>query len=822
MFPGQRSRPAASESPLNTILNSPALRLEYALLIFVCIDCMRKNVAANFDGISGTSHEASSATSSRSRAGFPRADYHEQDAPPPYTEPPSTEMNLIDLDESSVEELSINIGRGPGSGNQRHPRPMKAYEQWDRQQSQDRLREALSAPDVQGLRRAALTFFDKWRMSVLRRTGTTLNVLGDMVRKEKANRDARGTYKQLRPSRVPGYPAIPNHLTRLNAEQRSLLVQSGLLLLLGLENYPSHSRCLLLYLTASLDLATSELTGHEKSTAKVLLSSTVSSAMQSPSPSSSGEKPQPSGISWKMGLAAVGGAALIGVTGGLAAPLIAGGLGVIFGPVMGAMGLGGLASLLGALIGNSVLVGTLFGIYGAKRMGDVVEKFAKDIEDFQLLPLKRTSTTEQIELGASADQKQGTPATEVVEIPVERLHVTICVSGALRSMEDIRTPWEVLSDSSTLYALQFEPTALLTLGEQIASLVSSTAFATASYLVLRNTAFATLMAGLYWPMGLLKSASVIDNPFNIALSRSGKAGVALARILMEKAQGERPVSLVGYGLGARVVWSCCQELARQNAFGLVSDAVMMGLPGPAVSEDERETDAALQWRRMRSVVNGRIVNCFSSQDWVLRLLYRVHTGLGGIAGNAAVHVPGVENEDVSDAAISHVGYAIASGQILQRVGFEVDEEAVHQQTEQAAEARRRDAINEERRGRDFESTGHTEREGKVKMVEERTGKIVMVDLESGAISEAANESSPAAAEPAVHMNSSGTANDSRKSVATPAIPAVEKPEQHEAACESESDAGDAEMSVMAPEAMPDPEPVTFGSENEGLRMTWDG
>jgi predicted lipid-binding transport protein (Tim44 family) len=65
---------------------------------------------------------------------------------------------------------------------------------------------------------------------------------------------------------------------------------------------------------------------------------------------------------WKVGLASAVGATIIGVTGGLAAPLVAGALGGI----LGGIGLGGVASFLGIFWMNGVLVGALFGAFGAK------------------------------------------------------------------------------------------------------------------------------------------------------------------------------------------------------------------------------------------------------------------------------------------------------------------------------------------------------------------------------------------------------------------------------------------------------------------------
>ncbi|KAK1019337.1 hypothetical protein LTR33_019352, partial [Friedmanniomyces endolithicus] len=92
---------------------------------------------------------------------------------------------------------------------------------------------------------------------------------------------------------------------------------------------------------------------------------------------------------WKVGLATVAGAALIGVTGGLAAPLIAAGVGTM----MGGLGLGATAAAgyLGTLAGSTVLVGGLFGAYGGRMTGKMIDQYAREVEDFAFIPVRNHS-----------------------------------------------------------------------------------------------------------------------------------------------------------------------------------------------------------------------------------------------------------------------------------------------------------------------------------------------------------------------------------------------------------------------------------------------
>lgn len=64
------------------------------------------------------------------------------------------------------------------------------------------------------------------------------------------------------------------------------------------------------------------------------------------------------------------------------------------------------------------------------------------------------------------------------------------------------------------------------------------------------------MAAVAWPVGLLGLANVIDNPWGVCCQRSAQVGKQLAKVLLSRVHGQRPVTLVGYSLGARVIYYC--------------------------------------------------------------------------------------------------------------------------------------------------------------------------------------------------------------------------------------------------------------------------
>lgn len=181
------------------------------------------------------------------------------------------------------------------------------------------------------------------------------------------------------------YEVIETQILAFEHEKKTLILHCLLLLLLSLEYYPAHSRVLLLQLASSLELETDLLVEHEKSVAQGLLA-TAASQMDAEESAKKQASNDAASRKWKVGLAAVGGAVLIGVTGGLAAPLLAAGLGT----VMGGLGLGVVSTYLGALAGSSVLVGSLFGAYGAKMTGRIMEQYAREVQDFEFIPVKGT------------------------------------------------------------------------------------------------------------------------------------------------------------------------------------------------------------------------------------------------------------------------------------------------------------------------------------------------------------------------------------------------------------------------------------------------
>ena len=568
----------------------------------------------------------------------------------------------------------------------------------ERKKREQDVKEEIMKPEVQELKRGALRYFDEWRGGVISRIGEVVNSREEAKEQTKhvgtqkvkglveisetettsldtlspKDKDEDAAFKQR-------YLAIDSELAYLDEPKRTLILHSLVLILLSLEHYSAHSRVLLLYLTSSLHLNLSILKKDEETVAQGLLEA-ASQHLNADAETRKAAEASQTARRWKVGLASVAGAALIGVTGGLAAPLIAAGVG----SVMGGLGLGATAAAgyLGTLAGSSVLVGGLFGAYGARMTGDAVDAYARQVEDFAFLNIHRSQDP------SNQDNK------------TRRLRVAIAVSGWLREPQEVVAPWRYVGKGTEGFALRWELEALLKLGHSLETFITSAAWGYAKKKIIEQTVFAAVSAAM-WPLGLLKIASVLDNPFSLAKYRADKAGAVLADALINKVQGERPVTLVGYSLGARLIYSCLQRLAERQAFGLIENVVLLGAPCPSDTAD---------WRKMRSVVSGRVVNVFSTQDYILGFLYRTSSVQLGVAGlQPILGVHGVQNVDVTELVDGHLQYRFITGLILRKIGFEdVDIEEVEKAEQEMAKQKEKEEA--ERKKNEGETTGDEEKD----------------------------------------------------------------------------------------------------------------
>ena len=126
--------------------------------------------------------------------------------------------------------------------------------------------------------------------------------------------------------------------------------------------------------------------------------------------------------------------------------------------------------------------------------------------------------------------------------------------------------------------------------------------------MLGSTILVALMAALQLPIVLTKLSYLIDNPWSVSQARADMAGLILADSLIERNLGTRPITLVGFSLGSRVIFACLKEISARGAFGIVQNVYMFGTPVVAKKDE---------YIRARAIVPGRFVNGYASNDWIL-------------------------------------------------------------------------------------------------------------------------------------------------------------------------------------------------------------
>ncbi|KAK5628270.1 hypothetical protein RRF57_003985 [Xylaria bambusicola] len=173
------------------------------------------------------------------------------------------------------------------------------------------------------------------------------------------------------------------------------------------------------------------------------------------------------------------------------------------------------------------------------------------------------------------------------------------------------------------------------------------------------------MAALQLPVVLSKLAYLIDNPWAVSLDRAWAAGLILADSLIDRNLGARPITLVGYSLGSRVIFSCLLELARKGAHGLVQNVYLFGAPIVVKKEE---------FLKARAVVAGRFVNGYNRNDWILGYLFRLtNGGIRRVAGLATIDgIPEVENFDCTSFVGGHMQYRTAMPRLLRECGWAVE------------------------------------------------------------------------------------------------------------------------------------------------------
>ncbi|KAH9247501.1 hypothetical protein BASA81_014886 [Batrachochytrium salamandrivorans] len=405
-------------------------------------------------------------------------------------------------------------------------------------------------------------------------------------------------------------------------------------------------------------------------------------------------------MSWQskwlaLGVATVGGGLFIGLTGGMAAPFLSAGLGSLFSYAgMTGMIATGIVEGLGTASG-AMAMATLFGITGGSTTAYSFRRRLKDIEDFDLrvvfdnhpslsiaicisgfllspsdveepwlsLPSKVPFThieALQFELNCLLEVGNSLYRFWNMYNTVEKLGTglpTVYSKNASRSQTEPSSDVSLLDDtaektmdrnlSHNQEEGQQEP--LLSPKKHIASPTLLTPVPSHIEIMSRpSTAsipqpsiMTSIVSAIAWPVSLLQNGYLVDSPWSLGLARAESAGHVLAKeVLLARLRGHRPVTLVGFSLGAVSIVHALIDLAKAgeagnaDAYAMIDSVYLFGVPmsgNPAL------------WLQMSSVINGRWVNGYAPNDWMLQFLCRgaCHES-GGLSIFGLTPMPGIQ------------------------------------------------------------------------------------------------------------------------------------------------------------------------------------
>ncbi|TYZ65609.1 hypothetical protein PybrP1_012545, partial [[Pythium] brassicae (nom. inval.)] len=429
--------------------------------------------------------------------------------------------------------------------------------------------------------------------------------------------------------------------------------------------YDARKRTLLRRLAAVMGLPWSAITQEEEQLGRTLFAEATGTAS-----GLSLEKVMPklSLTDWKrnatIGAAALTGGALLAVTGGLAAPVIAGSV-MAFGQTGVAVG-----TALGTASGLTA-TSAAFGAAGAGVFGKKTDTRTRGVREFQYDLVSEGHGLNVPELLDQLDQvlaryagredelfqhlreAHGIQAGSLENDPLGLLHDELSSAAVAAATGADRSSAKKLKDMLTLsnltdaakserlrgwrwrdrfphgdqYSVAWDESLL----HQVVAYAEDKALG-----LLKTVALKSLLAAVALPKSILDMADMIDRVWALMMNAADAAGKLLAQSLREREHGLRPVTLLGVGMGARMIIACLKELAKtpDEGCGIVESAVLLGAPTPVEKSD---------WASARRVVAGRLVNGFSSNDWMLSIMYRYQGWALNCAGISSIDVPGMDD-----------------------------------------------------------------------------------------------------------------------------------------------------------------------------------
>ena len=187
----------------------------------------------------------------------------------------------------------------------------------------------------------------------------------------------------------------------------------------------------------------------------------------------------------------------------------------------------------------------------------------------------------------------------------------------------------------------------------------------------------SLMKAIIETVLFISKSKGIDLTFEKAIKRAIISGKILATILACKYIFKNCyINLVGFSLGCQVLYSCLEQLNKYNCTNIINNVTFLG---GAVHIEGDYISAEI----FKNTVNGRIINCYSSKDNILKILFQNSTYSCPIGyrrlewktddpsreADYAKFNSMIENYDFSDLNLGHLQYRKKLDEIMQRINL---------------------------------------------------------------------------------------------------------------------------------------------------------
>lgn len=245
--------------------------------------------------------------------------------------------------------------------------------------------------------------------------------------------------------------------------------------------------------------------------------------------------------------------------------------------------------------------------------------------------------------------------------------VNILISGFLSENLQHRSDWNKITmnqkESQMFFVYQWPSSSVKDIVAKV-----STKFIFGQVLQCISSGFKGLSAFIKSLKGFYTSVEGIGTYFKTARKCAKKSGELLALILKDKKIfGDIKINLIGHSLGSQLIKSCLKTLYILNKEDCdpkdnfkINNVVFLAGATPMTYNTEK-------WYNIFSnVVEGKIVNCYSTKDEVLKNCF-CPCELSQPIGLQEINIKNVINIDFSDLNMGHLDYKNRIDEIMERI-----------------------------------------------------------------------------------------------------------------------------------------------------------